>query len=85
MISGHTHFAEVALISANQNTQRYYINSGTWRNVIPATKTLSDFGRLQGLTKVTVFLPKERYIDKQPYDWAFYTASGLSFGDRRLI
>lgn len=85
VISGHTHFAEVALISASQNAQRYYINSGTWRNVIPATKNLSEFGRLKGLTKVIVFAPSEQGGETQPYDWAFHTSSGLGFGDRLLI
>lgn len=85
VISGHTHFAEVSLISASENTQRYYINTGTWRNVIPATTTLSDFGRLKGLTKVIVFYPKERVGESQPDNWAFHTMSGVSYGERRLI
>ena len=85
VISGHTHFAEVALISASQNAQRYYINSGTWRNVIPATKSLTEFGRLKGLTKVIVFPPGERGGEMKPGDWAFHSSSGYSFGNRRLI
>jgi UDP-2,3-diacylglucosamine pyrophosphatase LpxH len=85
VISGHTHFSEVSLISASEHTQRYYINSGTWRNVIPATTNLSDFGRLKGVTKVVVFYPQETYDESSPYDWAFHTMSGVSYGDRRLI
>lgn len=85
VISGHTHFAEVSLISASKTTQRYYINTGTWRNVIPATTNLSDFGRLKGLTKLIVFYPRERAGELQSENWAFHTLSGVSYGERRLI
>ena len=39
--------------------EKYYINTGTWRNVIPATETFEDFGRLKALTKVMIFSPTE--------------------------
>lgn len=85
VVSGHTHFAEVALISAQKQQERYYINTGTWRNVIPATKEYTDFGRLKALAKVIIYYPKECTALKLDREWAFHFMSGVSFGDRRLI
>jgi UDP-2,3-diacylglucosamine pyrophosphatase LpxH len=55
VISGHSHFSELALLSSDNGDERYYINTGTWRNYIPATKYYDHFGRLRALTKVIVF------------------------------
>ena len=85
VISGHTHFAEVSLISAAEGNERYYINTGTWRNVIPATKNFENFGRLKALTKVMVVLPMEKNDPDNKNDWAFHYLSGVSFGDHRLV
>ena len=85
VISGHSHFAEVALISAEEHDERYYINSGTWRNVILATKNYENFGRLRALTKVMVFYPSEKDPIDDDRDWAFHYLSGVSFGDHRLL
>ena len=85
VISGHTHFAELALLSAKNGDERYYINTGTWRNLIPATKGYEDFGRLKALTKVIVFYPLEKQQEAEDRTWAFHFLSGASFGDHRLI
>jgi len=85
VVSGHTHFAEVSLISARDQEERYYINTGTWRNVIPATKDYSDFGRLKAQTKVIIYYPKECSELVTDRDWAFHYMSGVSFGDQRLL
>ena len=85
VISGHTHFAEVSLISASNENERYYINTGTWRNVIPATKNFENFGRLKALTKVMVVYPMEKNDPENKNDWAFHYLSGVSFGDHRLV
>jgi UDP-2,3-diacylglucosamine pyrophosphatase LpxH len=85
VISGHTHFAEVALLSAKNGDERYYINTGTWRNLIPATKGYENFGRMKALTKVIVFYPLEKKPDLEDHTWAFHFLSGASFGDHRLI
>lgn len=85
VISGHTHFAEVSLISASDENERYYINTGTWRNVIPATKNFESFGRLKALTKVMVVYPTEKNDPENKNDWAFHYLSGVSFGDHRLV
>lgn len=85
VISGHSHFAEVALLSAKNNEERYYINTGTWRNVIPATKNYKSFGRLKSLTKVMVLFPREKHDPENGQDWAFHYLSGVSFGDHRHL
>lgn len=85
VISGHTHFAEVSLLSAKKGDDRYYINTGTWRNVIPATKNYQEFGRLKSLTKVVVFYPGEKPELLKGSTWAFHYLSGVSFGDDRLV
>jgi len=85
VISGHTHFSEVSLLSAKNQEERYYINTGTWRNVIPATKNFKDFGRLKALTKVMVFLPKETDEIHPERDWGFHYMSGASFGEHRHL
>jgi len=85
IISGHTHFSEVSLLSAKKEDERYYINTGTWRNVIPATKNFKDFGRLKALTKVMVFLPGEADEIEPERDWGFHYMSGASFGEHRHL
>jgi UDP-2,3-diacylglucosamine pyrophosphatase LpxH len=85
VISGHSHFAELMLLSANNGDERYYINTGTWRNLIPATKGYQDFGRLKALTKVIVFYPQEKPPEAGDRTWAFHFLSGASYGDHRLI
>ncbi|HAF48923.1 MAG TPA: hypothetical protein DCL08_06750 [Anaerolineaceae bacterium] len=85
VISGHSHFSEVTLLSADKGDERYYINTGTWRNVIPATKNFKDFGRLKALTKVIVFMPRETKELEGDRRWAFHYMSGVSFGDHRHL
>ena len=85
IISGHSHFAEVSLISTNSWDERYYINTGTWRTVIPATAKFNDFGRLKALTKVMVLVPREKPEIVNGRDWAFHYLSGVSFGDHRHV
>lgn len=85
VISGHSHFAEATLISAKNGDDRFYINTGTWRNVIAATKNFKDFSRLKALTKVMVFYPKEKISTELDQEWAFHFLSGVSFGPHRHL
>lgn len=85
VISGHSHFSELTLLSSNNGDERYYINTGTWRNYIPATKYYDHFGKLKALTKVIVFYPMERAQEVNGRTWAFHYLSGASFGDHRLV
>jgi UDP-2,3-diacylglucosamine pyrophosphatase LpxH len=85
VISGHTHFPEVSLLSAKKGDERYYINTGTWRNVVPATRDFKEFGRLNANTKVIVFRPHEnRTTDGNP-DWSFHYMSGFRYGNHRHL
>lgn len=83
VISGHTHFPEVSLISATGGDQRYYINTGTWRNVIPATRSFKGFGRLNAMSKVMVYAPDELSGKMEQSSWSFDFLSGVSFGQHR--
>lgn len=85
VISGHSHFSEVTILSADKGEEQYYINTGTWRNVLPATKNFKEFGRLEALTKVMVFLPSESTRFENNRGWAFHYMSGASFGDHRHL
>ena len=85
VISGHTHVSEVSLMSAKQGDERYYINTGTWRNTIPATKNFQEFGRVNAITKVIVFQPSENLDSAFEGDWSFHFLTGVSFGDNRHI
>ena len=85
VVSGHTHFAEVSLITAKKGYEQYYINTGTWRNVIPATRKFKHFGRLKALTKVILFDPEEKHTPTNNRDWAFQYMSGVSFGNHRHL
>ncbi len=85
VISGHTHFPEVSLISALAGDQRYYLNTGTWRNMIPATKNYQDFGRLEAMAKVIVFPPVKNQNNKAEVPWSFHFLSGVSFGNSRYF
>jgi len=85
VISGHSHFSEMALLSAQGGDERYYLNSGTWRNLIPAGKNFRQFGRMKAFTKVIVFYPMEKLEVVNGRTWAFHFTSGTSFGDHRLI
>ena len=85
VISGHTHFPEVSLMSAKKGDERYYINTGTWRNTIPATRNFKEFGRLKTMTKVIVFQPSENTDPKNEAGWSFHFLSGVSFGNNRHL
>jgi UDP-2,3-diacylglucosamine pyrophosphatase LpxH len=85
VISGHTHFAEVSLLSAKDGVERYYINTGTWRNIIPAGKNYQDFGQLKALTKVIVFYPEEKDLNIEGLEWAFQYFSGVSYGQQNHL
>lgn len=85
VVSGHTHFAEVSLITAKNNNEKYYLNTGTWRNVITATRKFKHFGRLKALTKVILFYPQEKKENPNDRDWAFQYLSGVSFGEHRHL
>ena len=59
LVAGHTHKPAVELIASDSKGERYYINTGTWRNRLPATPDYDGFGRLRALTYVVFYGPNE--------------------------
>ncbi len=59
LIAGHTHSPATELIANDKYGERYYIDTGTWRNRIPATPDFKSFGRLKTLSYVIVYGPDE--------------------------
>lgn len=60
VISGHTHFPLVTLLKSDASGDRFYINTGTWRSVIPSTPDRRTFGRMRALTYVMLFAQREQ-------------------------
>ncbi|MGC2697124.1 MAG: hypothetical protein WA738_15165 [Candidatus Angelobacter sp.] len=59
VLAGHTHNPQVCLLQADPESDRFYVNTGTWRSRIPATPDDRTFGRLQALTCVMLFASSE--------------------------
>lgn len=60
LIAGHTHNPEVQLAAVDEaNGERYYVDTGTWRNRVPATPDGKAFGHLKALTYVSVYASDE--------------------------
>lgn len=85
VIGGHTHMPEVSLVSAKQGDEQYYINTGTWRNMVPATKDFKAFGKLNATTKVLVFRPDELPTSQESPKWSFHYLSGFGLGNFRHL
>ena len=81
IVSGHTHYPLVQLMKVEKGKETYYINSGTFRNVITATPNLRDFGRLRSKARVLIFKHGERNPE---YDretgWSFDFTTRFGFG-----
>ena len=85
VVSGHTHTPETALISAKRGVERYYLNSGTWRNVVPATPDYLEFGHLKSTAKIFIFRPHEKNGNGNGNGWSFHFISAESFGKYRYL
>ena len=59
LVAGHTHVPAVELIASEASGERYYVDTGTWRNRLPATPDYDGFGRLKALTYVVFYGPDE--------------------------
>ena len=60
LIAGHTHNPVVELAASDpQHGERYYVDTGTWRNRVPSTPDGKGFGHLKALTYVTVYASDE--------------------------
>lgn len=72
IVSGHTHFPVVELVQVEGDHEKYYLNSGTFRNLISSTPDMSEFGRIRSKARVLIFEPGERNPE-------YYRPTGLSF------
>jgi UDP-2,3-diacylglucosamine pyrophosphatase LpxH len=59
LVAGHTHAPRVSLLTADPLGERYYVDTGTWRNQIPAAPDFTSFGRLKSLTYAILYGPEE--------------------------
>jgi UDP-2,3-diacylglucosamine pyrophosphatase LpxH len=59
LVAGHTHAPRVNLLAADPLGERYYVDTGTWRNQIPAAPEFTSFGRLKALTYAILYGPEE--------------------------
>ena len=74
VLAGHTHLPEVCLIKTDDSGNRFYINTGTWRDVIPSTPDGRTFGRLSALTYVTLYSKSEQDESCNSFDyWTGFT------------
>ena len=74
VLAGHTHSPEVCLIKSDESGDRFYINTGTWRDVIPSTPDRRTFGRMRALTYVTLYAKSEQDESCNSFDyWTGFT------------
>jgi UDP-2,3-diacylglucosamine pyrophosphatase LpxH len=59
VIAGHTHKPRISLIANDQQGERYYVDTGTWRNRVLATFDYRQFGRLKSLNYMVAYGPNE--------------------------
>jgi len=59
VIAGHTHEPKLCLLASDPEADRFYINSGTWRNCIFSTPDERRFARVEALTYVMLFSSAE--------------------------
>ncbi len=78
VISGHTHDPKVTLLGSDRKRDRFYINTGTWRSVIPSTPDGRVFGRMDSLTYVMLFTEQEQNERKGKKQASFDYWSGFS-------
>ncbi|MBP8625629.1 MAG: metallophosphoesterase [Syntrophorhabdaceae bacterium] len=61
-VFGHTHSERISFLSENNGLHRYYINTGTWRERIIASKD-GNFSRYKSMTYATFYKKEERGTD----------------------
>lgn len=59
VVAGHTHNPAMKLISVAKNSDRYYLDTGTWRNRVLSTADHSAFGRLKAFTYAVIYSSRE--------------------------
>lgn len=88
LISGHTHNAMVRLLSVDEGIEKYYINSGTFRNVILTTPNQAKFGRLRSKARVLIYEDGEQnpeYTRETGWSFDFNARSGFGADPNNLV
>lgn len=81
IVAGHTHDPVVELLQSEKGQERYYINDGTFRNVITSSPDMNQFGRIRSKARVLIFEPGERnpeYV--RPTGWSFDFMAKYGYG-----
>lgn len=60
ILAGHTHMPDVCLVGSDPDSDRFYVNTGTWRDRILTTPDERTFGRVNALTYVELMSSAER-------------------------
>ena len=81
LVMGHTHLPEVKLMKVINGREKYYINTGAWRKLLPATADLMNFGHLRTLTKAIIFDEDEHNAEYgEDAGWSFDFNSEIGYG-----
>jgi hypothetical protein len=81
IVCGHTHNPEVELLRVDEGRHRYYLNSGTFRNVIAITPGLDQFSRLRSKARVLIFEPDEHNPEyTRETGWSFDFTAKFAYG-----
>ena len=81
IVCGHTHNPEVELLRVDEGRHRYYLNSGTFRNVIATTPGSDQFSRLRSKARVLIFEPGEHNPEyTRETGWSFDFTAKFAYG-----
>ncbi len=81
IVSGHTHFPVVELLQVEGDHEKYYLNTGTFRNLITSTPDMKAFGRIRSKARVLIFEPGERNPEYyRPTGWSFDFIAKYGYG-----
>lgn len=58
VVAGHTHHPQVALLSTHSDFERYFVDTGTWRNVVLSTGS-GAFANTKAITHVAIYASTE--------------------------
>jgi UDP-2,3-diacylglucosamine pyrophosphatase LpxH len=81
IVCGHTHNPEVELLQVEDGQHKYYLNSGTFRNVIATTPGIDKFSRLRSKARVLIFEPGEHNPEyTRETGWSFDFTAKFAYG-----
>jgi hypothetical protein len=58
-VISHPHSQQLSLVRSDTECDRFYVNTGTWRDSIPATPDRRNFGVVKALNYVMLFASSE--------------------------